>query len=151
MRNIERIADLYPDLMHIMARIRNIVHEGMDLTYNQYKMLLTVHEKGQCSLNTLARELNIAMSSASEMVEKLHQLGLVSRLVNENNRRQILIATSTLGDDFIRELSAGIVESYKILLGRLGEEEQERVAEAFETIVNLLGKAADMAGKGSSE
>lgn len=149
MKNIQRIANLYPDLMHIMARIRTIVHEGMDLTYNQYKMLLTIHDQQQCSLNTLAKELNIAMSSASEMVDRLFQLGLVTRLVNDRNRRQVLIAASPLGNDFIRQLSASVVESYQVLLGRLAEEEQAQVAEAFETIVNLLGKAADLAGKGS--
>lgn len=140
MERIARIAQLYPVIMRVMGRIRSVVHEGMDLTYNQYKMLLTIYDKGSCPLNLLARELQIAMSSASEMVDKLVNLGIVYRTVDEENRRQVVIFTTDKGEELIRELRHGIVENYRKLLEKLPEEDQERLVQAFETLAEVLGK-----------
>lgn len=140
MEQIERIAQLYPVIMRVMGRIRSLVHDGMDLTYNQYKMLLTIYDKGSCPLNLLARELGIAMSSASEMVERLVNLGIVYRAVDEENRRQVIIYTTDRGEELIRELRHGIIENYRQLFARLPEGDQERLATAFETIADVLGK-----------
>ncbi|WP_298438465.1 MarR family transcriptional regulator [Geobacter sp.] len=140
MERIERIAQLYPVIMRVMGRIRSLVHEGMDLTYNQYKMLLTIYDKGSCPLNLLARELEIAMSSASEMVDRLVNLGFVYRVVDEGNRRQVIIYTTGKGEELIREVRRGIVANYRSLLARLPEGDQERLVGAFETLAEVLGK-----------
>lgn len=140
MEQIERIAQLYPVIMRVMGRIRSVVHEGMDLSYNQYKMLLTIYDKGNCQLNLLARELQIAMSSASEMVDRLVNLGFVYRTVDEENRRQVVIYTTERGEELIRELRRGIVENYRVLLARLSEQDRERLVQAFETLTEVLGK-----------
>lgn len=139
MENIERIAQLYPVIMRVMGRIRSIVHEGMDLTYNQYKMLLTIYDKGSCPLNLLARELQIAMSSASEMVDRLVNLGFVYRTVDEENRRQVIIYTTDKGEELIRDLRRGIVENYRTLLAKLPDRDQERLVQSFETLAEILG------------
>ena len=139
MEKIERIAKIYPAIMRVMGRFRSMVHEGMDLSYNQFKMLLTIYDKGNCSLNLLAGELNIAMSSASEMVEKLVNLGLVSRDVDAESRRRVVIFTTNKGEELIRELRLGIVDSYRTMLNRLPEKDQERLVGALETLVDILG------------
>jgi MarR family transcriptional regulator, organic hydroperoxide resistance regulator len=140
MEKIEQIARLYPVIMRVMGRIRSLVHEGMDLTYNQYKMLLTIYDKGSCPLNLLARELGIAMSSASEMVDRLVNQGFVSRAVDEENRRQVVIVTTESGVALIDELRRGLVENYRTILGRLPEEDQERLVRAFADLAEILGK-----------
>lgn len=140
MKDSEKIARLYPTIMRTMGRIRSLVHEGMDLTYNQYKMLLTIDDKGRCPLNILARELQIAMSSASEMVDRLVQLGLVNRATDEGNRRQVIIFTTERGNELIRDLQQGIIGNYRSLLRRLPEQDRERLVQAFETLADVLGR-----------
>lgn len=140
MKNSERIAELYPVIMRTMGRIRSLVHEGMDLTYNQYKMLLTIADKGRCPLNLLARELRVAMSSASEMVDRLVQLGLVSRSIDQENRRQVIIVTTPQGDELILELQRGIIDNYRALLRKVPEKDRERLVHAFETLADVLSK-----------
>ncbi len=140
MEKIERIAELYPAVMRVMGRIRSTVHEGMDLSYNQFKMLLTIHDKGSCPLNLLAGELKIAMSSASEMVDKLVGLGLVTRAVDAESRRRVVIQATECGEELIKELRRGIVENYRVLLDRLPEKDQQRLVSALETLVEVLGQ-----------
>jgi DNA-binding MarR family transcriptional regulator len=140
MERIEKIAVLYPRLMRVMGRLRTTLHEGMDLTYNQFKMLLTINDRGSCPLTALAAELQIAMSSASEMVEKLVNLGLVRRTADAESRRRVVIQTTAAGEALIVELQRGIVDNYRILLGRLEEADQDRLIKALETLVGILEK-----------
>lgn len=74
------------------------------------------------------------------MVERLVNLGIVYRAVDEDNRRQVIIYTTDRGEELIRELRHGIIENYRQLFARLPEGDQERLATAFETIADVLGK-----------
>lgn len=140
MERIERIAALYPLLMGRMGRLRSMVHEGMDLTYNQYKTLLTIADRRQCSLGDLARELDVAMSSASQMVDRLVGEGLVERQIDEANRRQVIIRLTENGEALIARLRQGILDGYRRVLEKMSEEEQEALVGSFETIARLLGR-----------
>lgn len=140
MKRIERIAALYPLLMGRMGRLRSLVHKGMDLTYNQYKTLLTIADRRKCSLGDLARELEVAMSSASQMVDRLVGEGLVERKVDEANRRQVIIQLTGRGEALIARLRQGILDGYSRVLAKMSEEEQEELVRSFETIARLLGR-----------
>lgn len=140
MERIERIARLYPSVMKVMGRMRTALHEGMDLSYNQFKALLTIHDKGTCSLNDLAADLDVAASTTSEMVERLVCLGLVCRSVDSRSRRRVNISTTDQGRRLISDLENGIVDNYQVLLGKLSEKDQERLVAALETLVEVVGK-----------
>lgn len=140
MSNIERIATVYPLLMGRMGRLRTLVHEGMDLTYNQYKTLLTVADRGECTLGDLARELEVAMSSASQMIDRLVGQGMVHREQDAENRRQVIIRLTPEGRSVVEDLQKGILGGYEKVLARLPEGEQEELVRSFETIARILGK-----------
>jgi MarR family transcriptional regulator, organic hydroperoxide resistance regulator len=139
MEKIERISTLYPHIMRVMGRLRAVLQEGMDLSYNQFKMLLAISDRGSCPLTVLATELRIATSSASEMVEKLVGLGMVDRTVDAESRRRVIIQVTEKGEKLIIELRKGIIENYRTMLGRLSNEDQERLVLALETVVEILG------------
>lgn len=137
---IERIARIYPQLMGRMGRLRTLVHEGLDLTYNQYKTLLTIADREHCSLGDLARELGVAMSSASQMVERLVGQEVVHREQVAGNRRQVVIRLTAKGQALVAELQRGILQGYEKVLAQLPEEEQELLVQSFESIARILGK-----------
>lgn len=140
MERIERMARIYPQLMGRMGRMRTLVHDGMDLTYNQYKTLLTIADREGCSLGDLARELGVAMSSASQMVERLVGQGVVHREQDAGNRRQLMIRLTVAGEALVAELQSGILDGYARILARLGDDEQELLVQSFENIARILGK-----------
>ena len=140
MELIERLERLYPELLGRMGRLRALVHEGLDLTYNQYKTLLTIAGSGRCSLGDLGRDLEVAMSSASQMVDRLVAQGLVERQQDAENRRQVIIRLTPRGQALIGELRSGILDRYRKLLKQLEPAEQEELVAAFETIARILDK-----------
>jgi MarR family transcriptional regulator, organic hydroperoxide resistance regulator len=141
MERIARIAEMYPQIMKVMGRLRSTLHEGMDLSYNQFKMLLAINDNGTCPLTTLATELSIAMSSASEMVDKLVNIGLVCRSVDAESRRRVTIQVTPKGEKLISDLQKGIVDNYRSLLDRLSDRDQERLVDALETLVEIFGNS----------
>lgn len=138
---IHTIAQLYPRLMRAMGHLRGAVDETMDLTYNQYKTLLSLSDMGPCTLNALSRELEVATSSASQMVDRLVAMGLVERSIADGDRRSIVLTSSSEGERLLETVKEEILQRYQDLFRHLGAAEQANLAGAINTLVRILEKA----------
>lgn len=138
---IHTIARLYPRLMRAMGHLRVAVDEAMDLTYNQYKALLALSHMGPCTMNALSRELEVATSSASQMVERLVTMGLVERSQADGDRRSVVLVCSAEGERLLEQIREGILRRYQDLFRHLGPAEQANLAGAINTLVRILEKA----------
>jgi len=138
MKELDRIAELYPTLMLSMSRLRAVLPGKGDLTYNQYKTLLTVSDLGPCSLADLTGRLGVASSSASEMVERLARAGLVRRDPAGTDRRAVAIRLTPGGERLLGRIREGIVENYRKILERLSPRDRARLARAIEDLVDTI-------------
>jgi DNA-binding MarR family transcriptional regulator len=138
---IHTIAKLYPRLMRAMGHLRGAVDETMDLTYNQYKTLLSLSDMGPCTLNALSRELEVATSSASQMVDRLVAMELVERSTADGDRRSIVLTASDQGEKLLEKVKEEILQRYQELFHHLGPAEQANLAGAINTLVRILEKA----------
>ncbi len=139
MRELDKIARLYPSLVKAMSRLRDLVQGGMDLSYNQYKTLLTLYDLGRCSLGRLSRSLKVATSSASEMVDRLEKAGLVERQAGGADRRTVTVALTRAGEKLLGRLQAGVVANYREVLEQLPPVERRRLVRAVEDLVDIIG------------
>ena len=137
------IAQLYPRLMRAMSHLRGTVDDTLDLTYNQYKALLTLSNTGPCTLNSLSQDLDVATSSASQMVERLVTMDLVERSQADGDRRKIVLKTSPRGEGLLEKIKENIVMRYQNLFRHLGPAEQANLAGAIHTLVRNLEKAIE--------
>lgn len=140
---IHSIASLYPRLMRAMGHLRGAIDENLDLTYNQYKALLSLSDMGACTLNSLSRDLGVATSSASQMVDRLVAMGLVQRSQGNEDRRQIVLKTSPEGEALLEQIKEGILQRYRELFKHLGSAEQANLAGAIHTIVRILERTGE--------
>lgn len=87
----------------------------LDLTLAQLKATYLVAAAGQIRMGALAGQLGTALSTTSGVVERLVQLGLLERLADPVDRRQVLVratpaavarleSMSELGRGRLREL-----------------------------------------------
>ena len=137
------IAQLYPRFMRAMSHLRGTVDDTLDLTYNQYKALLTLSNTGPCTLNSLSQDLDVATSSASQMVERLVTMDLVERSQADGDRRKIVLKTSPRGEGLLEKIKENIVMRYQNLFRHLGPAEQANLAGAIHTLVRILEKAIE--------
>lgn len=138
---IHTIAQLYPRLMRVMGHLRGAVDDTMDLTYNQYKTLLSLSDMGPCTLNALSRELDVATSSASQMVDRLVAMELVERTTADKDRRSIVLTSTDRGEKLLETIKEEILKRYQELFNNLGTAEQNNLAGAIHTLVRILEKA----------
>jgi len=141
-RSTAQLERLFPDIIRVMSGVREVVHRDLDLTYNQYKTLAALRAGGALSLDALRRELKVAASTASEMVERLVRLGLVRRTVPPDNRRSLRIAVSARGERYLADLEASLIANYRRLLGELPPRDRARLVGAFRVILEVLGERA---------
>ena len=142
------IAQLYPRLMRVMGHLRGAVDETMDLSYNQYKALLTLSDAGPCTLNALSQELKVATSSASQMIDRLVSMDLVARAPADEDRRRIVLSTSRQGEQLLDQVKEEIVRRYQDLFKHLGAAEQGNLAGAIHTLVRILERAIQEEDRG---
>jgi len=143
MKELDRIARLYPTLMRSMSRLREVLPGKGDLTYNQYKTLLTVSDLGSCSLADLTEHLVVAPSSASEMVERLAKAGLVRRETAGGDRRAVSIRLTPAGERLLARIREGIVENYRVILEKLSPRDRARLARAIEDLVETISSVEE--------
>ena len=138
-RGAGELEALFPDIIRLMSGVREVVHRDLDLSYNQYKTLAALRAGGALTLDALRRELRVAASTASEMVERLVRLGLVARTVPAENRRTLRLDVTPRGERYLAGLEASIIANYRRLLGSLPPAERSRLVEAFRAILDVLG------------
>jgi DNA-binding MarR family transcriptional regulator len=139
-RSTAELEELFPDIIRVMSGVREVVHRDLDLTYNQYKTLAALRGGGALSLDALRRELKVAASTASEMVDRLVRLGLVRRTVPAENRRSLRLAVSSRGERYLADLESSLVANYRRLLAELPACDRERLVGAFRAILEVLGE-----------
>jgi DNA-binding MarR family transcriptional regulator len=83
---------------------------GLDLpgTVNltQLRALAAVEQAGPCTLRMLAEELQISMSSASRLVDRVAADGLLNRRQSEVSRRELALQVTPRGRRLLRRYEA---------------------------------------------
>lgn len=85
----ERLVDLVEQLNHAMHCTPSDGWDGLDLTFQQVKVLAFLFE-GQQRMGNIASHLGCIMSSATSIVDRLVDKGLVGRSMDPEDRRAVV-------------------------------------------------------------
>lgn len=120
-----------------------LLFEGMhdkkksDITFHQYLTLENIRSCPNCSVNDLAKKMKIAQSTASQLVDRLVQAKLVTRVENPENRRAMLINLSEYGEKALKRQREYIERGYYELLTILNPEDQEKLLKSFQLLFEI--------------
>lgn len=121
---VEQAIDVLPSIGKLLfmtvARYPGVA--GRSLA--QVKMLIHLHHSGSCTVGELAEACGVSMSAASELVDRLVDDDMITRRVNPEDRRQVLLApteeTRRLGAEVramrsrqVREASARLAPEHR--------------------------------------
>jgi len=105
-------------LRNIDRKIENSSKE-ISISGLQYETLKSISSFGQCSMKELAISIGISMSSATQLILRLINLGLVKRINSTKDRRVVLVELTDLGtlqlkriDMFLKSLSRDIFSKF---------------------------------------
>lgn len=86
--------------------------DAPDLSARQMALLLTVYlTPPPHTVRGLAEELRVSKPAITRALDRLSELGLVKRKVDENDRRSVLIQRTVKGSVFLREYGELIVKA----------------------------------------
>lgn len=96
------------------------------LTPAQVHMVMTIHERGSMTIKQLTQALCVKPPAASAMVERLVEMGLLTRTENPSDRREVQVRVSPDEDAHIQEIERNYLRLIMDLCEKLGDEHAER-------------------------
>lgn len=140
--NIER---LVRQVLQRAEDIYNLLSPGIpaewfssDLTVAQLRVLLVLQSSGASRMSDIASILDVALPTATGIVDKLVKKDLVIRETDPQDRRLVICRLSNTGQDLINRLWTSGQFQMERLLNGLNEEELEKAAEVTEMLFNNL-------------
>jgi DNA-binding MarR family transcriptional regulator len=106
-------------LFNVMAAIYHFERHKMslfDLNFESLYLLYFLRRRSSASMGEIAKELNVHISTASRVVDRLEKKSFVSRKKNANDKRTTLVCLEPEGEHMVH-LSEG--HSYELIKGNL--------------------------------
>ena len=112
--------------------------EQLGVTSHQATLLWLVKSRPGLSLRELARAEGISAPSLSAHVDRLETLGLIRRVRSNDDRRRVGLELTPEGRTTVRRVRARRTTWLADRLGRLSEDERERIERALPSLRALL-------------
>ena len=141
------LAPIIADFRTAITTLKAISSERvmrLGLSMAQLNILYTLKRCGEMPMSRLAEMLNVSLSSATGLIDRIEERGLVERSRVPEDRRIVLIRVTAAGERLLGELDGLSDELLRSVLGRLRRSELVAIGSAFASIRDAL---ADVAGR----
>ncbi|HOW35524.1 MAG TPA: MarR family transcriptional regulator [Candidatus Omnitrophota bacterium] len=136
------------DLSRAIARMVPYIIQGAQLgflagraiTHTQFFVLVSVHSAESCAMKTLAENMKVSMPTMSGIVERLVKAGLLRRLDNPGDRRQVMVGLTAEGKNVISQFQDVISRRWEEVLEILNAGEMDSLRVVMEKIAQGLGR-----------
>jgi DNA-binding MarR family transcriptional regulator len=114
-----------------------------DLTVAQLHAILMIHMRNQVSINELSNLLSVSPPSASVMVDRLVEKGILLRKPCKQDRRKVEIRISENAIDTIESVEEAILQSFVQIVEEIGSKTAKQWCDVLEKVKPVLQKDAD--------
>jgi DNA-binding MarR family transcriptional regulator len=139
------LAPIIADFRTAITTLKSISNERvlrLGLSMAQLNILYTLKRCGEVPMSRLAEMLNVSLSNATGLIDRIEERGYVERSRVPEDRRIVLICVTPAGEQMLSELDVLSDDLLRKVLGRLDRTEQAAVATAFASIREALSEAA---------
>lgn len=137
---IEELLNLVPQLYRLIG-CSVMGTEGLDLfSMSQYQALSYIKRNPGTTLSEVARDLDIALGSASDLIERLVVANLVERRTNPSDRRQVQISITDFALETFKGMRAERQRQLLLVKETMTETEWDAFAEGLVKWVAVLDK-----------
>lgn len=120
---------------------KSFVHntkESLDasLSHSHICMLMYIKNEDTCIVTNIARHLRITLSAVTNLVNKLFEMGLVTRIRSEEDRRIVVVRLTDKGRDILKKIDETRTKLFEVYFSNLSEEE-------LHSLLNIINKISD--------
>ena len=106
----------------------------------QVLFILSMPEYAQPTMSFLADEMGITKQQLTKLVNDLEAMGLVKRIHDERNRRQVYVTLTDDGRNEFEKIKQAMLECTVAGLKDFSEDELEQLGDCLERLIPLLEK-----------
>ena len=139
-KNIQILAGIFPEIQRFFHNVSIQVSKTGEFTLAQYRVLSLLEHFEKMTVNDLKNHLNMAQSSASGLVERLEQLGLIKKKTDARDKRVTELTLTAKAKRILRKRADSMVGVYRKILGPLSYKDQKLFLDSFENLKNLIKK-----------
>jgi DNA-binding MarR family transcriptional regulator len=142
------LADFVPFRLNRLAAVvsdhlSEIYRERFGLEIPEWRVLVTVGGRGECSAQHVAASTRMHKTRVSRAVAALEQRGLLGRALNADDGRELRLHLTKAGQRVYEVLVPLALERERQLLASLGERRQRAFREALASLEQSLGLISD--------
>lgn len=113
------------------------------ITLPQFQVLQLVYFREAVNVRGLTRLTGLAASTVSEMVDRLVELGYVTKKQNEVDRRQIVLTCTKQGSSIIRKVIRKRIKTVSAIMQEMNPGSAERLVQMLTEFVELSSSVSD--------
>jgi DNA-binding MarR family transcriptional regulator len=128
---ISAIVDRLAGAMRLLrcAATGRMVTQGVSMTH--LHIMWRLEESGELTMSRLADYLDVSLSNATGLVDRMEERGLIERTRVSGDRRVVLVRLTAAGRDILDEVQIGKRDLIVAVLGRLDEHQLARLEAAL--------------------
>jgi DNA-binding MarR family transcriptional regulator len=132
------------DLLSVVARINRLATQRarLPLGYAQARLLSTIEDRGEARISDLAALDHCSQPTMTTQVRRLEDAGMVSRTVDPDDARAVLIRITPKGVATLRQVRVDRGAAIEPYLERLADADRETLTDAVRVLRRLLADAA---------
>jgi DNA-binding MarR family transcriptional regulator len=147
---VERALMAFEALEQRLMAVHAPEFTSIDLTMAQAKLLYVVTASGDLSMSEIAQRLGVTISTASGAVDHLVSIGLLSRVDDPANRRQVSVSVTPLGAETLEQLRELSTRQLRSLLDVVGDDDLAVVERAIRILTEAVEAAASPTPRSNS-
>ena len=113
----------------------------LGLSMAQLHIMYTLQRNGEMPMSRLAEVLNVSLSNATGLIDRIEERGFVERTRVPEVRRIVLIRVTEAGEQMLREIDALSDELLRSVLDHLDRSKLAGVRQAFTSLRDALSVA----------
>ncbi len=147
----EDIYDLFFNKLKKLLYPEEWISLDLDFSKSELFTMLLVDRNGEIIMSKIADYVNVSMSTANGIVERLIKKGLLSRDRSDLDRRIVVIRLTEDGKNLVNELKKIVFEYIGLIFEALDDEERKLIFKIFDKITDIIdGKAKKSADDASA-
>ncbi len=129
----DQYAPIIADYRATMTQLKCASSERLlrlGISMAQVHILYTVERNGEMTMSRLAEVLNVSLSSATGLVDRIVERGFIERSHRPEDRRVVLIRVTPAAAQMLEQIDAVSDDLLRSVLGRLGKAQLAGVRQA---------------------
>jgi DNA-binding MarR family transcriptional regulator len=130
----DRVFRVYTQLLAEEGKLTN----GDELSFTQIQTVKAIQEKGHVSITELARLLAVSPPSASAMVDRLVEKGVLTRRRDPGDRRRVVVEARPEAVAMIAKVEEKILATFVELVEKIGPESARMWCEVLDNVEQAI-------------